>query len=207
MCIPKRNVVQYPNNKPWYNKNIRGKITHKDKTYRNRVSDPLTYRNAKHDLKVAISQHKRDYRDKIEGIFGSGDSKKLWSHIDLITQYKPKSRSAGSDDVTLPDKLNEFYSRFDLDNTTTPAPLPIDVNTPPPFVIDEDDVRSTFSQLSEGKAPGPDSIKPKLLKRCSSELAPVFSDIFNRSLESCSVPNCYKQSTIIPVPKKQHLQF
>ncbi len=31
---------------------------------------------------------------------------------------------------------------------------------------------------------------------------PIFSQIFNRSLELCEVPSCFKRSTIIPVPKK-----
>ncbi len=31
---------------------------------------------------------------------------------------------------------------------------------------------------------------------------PIFSQIFNRSLELCEVPSCFKCSTIIPVPKK-----
>ncbi|KAL0175032.1 hypothetical protein M9458_031000, partial [Cirrhinus mrigala] len=30
----------------------------------------------------------------------------------------------------------------------------------------------------------------------------IFSQIFNRSLELCEVPSCFKRSTIIPVPKK-----
>ena len=33
-------------------------------------------------------------------------------------------------------------------------------------------------------------------------MAPVFSDIFNMSLESGIVPSCFKVATIIPVPKK-----
>ncbi len=31
---------------------------------------------------------------------------------------------------------------------------------------------------------------------------PIFTRIFNRSLELCKVPSCFKRSTIIPVPKK-----
>ena len=33
----------------------------------------------------------------------------------------------------------------------------------------------------------------------------MFSDIFNKSLERCQVPACFKASTIIPVPKKTRI--
>ena len=37
---------------------------------------------------------------------------------------------------------------------------------------------------------------------CKSELAPIFTRVFNWSLALCEVPSCFKCSTIIPVPKK-----
>ena len=40
---------------------------------------------------------------------------------------------------------------------------------------------------------------------CADQLSPVFSDIFNTSLETCHVPACFKTSTIIPVPKKTRI--
>ena len=52
------------------------------------------------------------------------------------------------------------------------------------------------------KAAGPDSVSPSVLKHCADQLAPVFTNIFNTSLELCQVPACFKASTIIPIPKK-----
>ncbi len=45
-------------------------------------------------------------------------------------------------------------------------------------------------------------MSPACLKSCHDQLAPIFTQIFNRSLELCKVPSCFKRSTIIPVPKK-----
>lgn len=53
-----------------------------------------------------------------------------------------------------------------------------------------------------GKAAGPDGITPRVLRTCCSQVASVFTDIFNLSLSFCMVPNCFKKSIIIPVPKK-----
>ncbi len=43
---------------------------------------------------------------------------------------------------------------------------------------------------------------PACLKTCADQLASIFTQIFNRSLELCEVTSCFKRSTIIPVPKK-----
>ncbi|KAL0194426.1 hypothetical protein M9458_012722, partial [Cirrhinus mrigala] len=52
------------------------------------------------------------------------------------------------------------------------------------------------------KAKGPDGVSPACLKACAVQLSSIFTLIFNRSLELCIVPSCFKCSTIIPVPKK-----
>ncbi|KAK3505617.1 hypothetical protein QTP70_004731 [Hemibagrus guttatus] len=76
-------------------------------------------------------------------------------------------------------------------------------NPPPPALrISEDDVRQIFLKQKRRKAPGPDGVTPACLKTCADQLAFIFSQIFNRSLELCKVPACFKHSTIIPIPKK-----
>ncbi|GFR99509.1 Non-LTR (Long terminal repeat) retrotransposon and domain-containing protein [Elysia marginata] len=121
--------------------------------------------------------------------------------MSLITQYKKERQSADSEDSSLPDKLNEFYARFDRENTSTPVPLPCD-NHDPPFLVTEQETRRALTRLDMNKAAGPDNIKPRLLKTCSNQLASVFTFIFNWSLTTSTIPLCFKLSTIVPVPKK-----
>ncbi|KAM9805370.1 uncharacterized protein ACBT44_013282 isoform 1-T2 [Syngnathus typhle] len=59
-----------------------------------------------------------------------------------------------------------------------------------------------FRRQKTRKAPGPDGVSPSCLKVCAEQLAPTFARIFNRSLELCEVPSCFKSSTIVPVAKK-----
>ena len=194
------------NNKRWCNNNVRRKIKQKDNAYKLKTTNPHNYLIAKRSLTKAINDAKDIHRVKIEKLFGSGDTRKLWANINTITQYKGGQRSADTDDVTLPDRLNEFYSRFDRDNDTLPSPLPID-DTSTPIHVTEQDVCRVFGSLREDKAAGPDNIRPRLLKRCAIGLAPVFSYIFNWSLQICKVPMCYKLSNIIPVPKNNSPQI
>ncbi|CAM4574253.1 unnamed protein product [Leuciscus chuanchicus] len=78
----------------------------------------------------------------------------------------------------------------------------ISVYIPPQAHISEDNVRQIFRKQKRRKAPGPDGVSPACLKTCADQLASIFSLIFNRSLEQCKVPFCFKRSTIIPIPKK-----
>nr|XP_049593479.1 uncharacterized protein LOC125979367 isoform X2 [Syngnathus scovelli]XP_049593488.1 uncharacterized protein LOC125979367 isoform X2 [Syngnathus scovelli] len=59
-----------------------------------------------------------------------------------------------------------------------------------------------FRRQKIRKASGPDGVSPSCLKVCTEQLAPIFARIFNRSLELCEVPSCFKSSTIVPVAKK-----
>ncbi|KAL0161887.1 hypothetical protein M9458_041283, partial [Cirrhinus mrigala] len=54
------------------------------------------------------------------------------------------------------------------------------------------------------KAAGPDGISGRILRACADQLAPVFTEIFNLSLSQSVIPTCFKESIIVPVPKKPH---
>ena len=202
VCLPTKTITQFPNNKPWFNKRIRSKIVEKDAAYRNRKVAPELFKQKKSELNKSILSAKLNQRDRVEEVFDSKDSKVLWSNLKLITHYKGPCTTVTSDDVTLPDQLNNFYARFDHNNKTKPEPRPAHE---PPFVISEHEVRRSFSGLKVNKAAGPDNITPRLLRLCSSQLAPVFTDIFNTSLSLSIVPTCYKRATIVPVPKKNSI--
>ncbi|KAK3562612.1 hypothetical protein QTP86_002148, partial [Hemibagrus guttatus] len=90
-----------------------------------------------------------------------------------------------------------MLSPTQLHTSATPHPPPLT-----PLTIKEEEVNRLFKRLNTRKATGPDSVSPSLLKHCANQLSPVFTDIFNTSLETCRVPACFKTSAIVPVPKK-----
>ncbi len=126
-----------------------------------------------------------------------------------FTNYKTPSPST-VENQQLADDLNVFCCRFEKTPHTRPEHLSTQPLTPPAtplsptpaLKISEDDVRQVFIKNNRRKAPGPDGVSPACLKSCADQLAPIFTQIFNRSLELCEVPSCFKRSTIIPVPKK-----
>ncbi|KAK0131045.1 hypothetical protein N1851_034255 [Merluccius polli] len=67
---------------------------------------------------------------------------------------------------------------------------------------------STIHEMLKSRTPANQpgqTVSPSTLKHCADQLSPVFTDIFNPSLETCHVPPCFKTSTIIPVPKKTRI--
>ncbi len=110
----------------------------------------------------------------------------------------------------LADDLNEFYCRFEQTPHTRSEHLSTQPLTPPAtplsptpaLQIREDDVRQVFRKQKRKKIPSPDCVTPACLKSCADQLAPIFTQTFNRLLELCEVPSCFKCSTIIPIPKK-----
>ena len=70
------------------------------------------------------------------------------------------------------------------------------------IVIDPIRIQSIFNHVCTKKSTGPDSISALLLKACAEELTPAWCPIFQRSVDSHTVPALWKKSTIVPVAKK-----
>ena len=69
------------------------------------------------------------------------------------------------------------------------------------ILIDEIDVRNMFSCLKINKASGPDSVGNIILKICSHQLSGMFTKIFQLTLDRGVIPQIWKTSMIVPVPK------
>ena len=122
----------------------------------------------------------------------------MWQGLQTITDYKGKHSQELPSDTSLLDELNYFYARFKANNTGTcmraPAVLEDRVIT-----LSAADVSKTFRQVNIHKAAVPDGLPGRVLRACADQLASVFTDIFNLSLSV--IPTCFKQTTIVPVPK------
>ncbi len=126
----------------------------------------------------------------------------MWRGIKAITDYKSSAALTGYN-ATLPDTLNQFFARFD--NHTGRVKTPI---VPPPceepvLVFECHQVRSILKKIDITKASGPDMVSGRILKSCADQLAGVFTNIFNLSLQQAVVPTCLKATTIVPVPKSK----
>jgi len=132
--------------------------------------------------------------------YRGSDTKRIWQGLRAITDYKGSPGGVSNTDPSQPDELNLFYARFDRENSETTTKM---ANHPKDYVLQlsESVVRRTFSRVKAGKAASPDRAHPRVFKTCADQLALVFADIFNASLQQSVVPVCFKETTIVPVPK------
>ena len=102
--------------------------------------------------------------------------------------------------MSLPDKLNYFYACFEARKNETcmrASAVPDDCV----ITLFATDVSKTFKQVNIHQAAGPDGLPGPVHRACAGQLASVFTDIFNLSLSESVIPTCFKQTTIVPVPK------
>ena len=70
------------------------------------------------------------------------------------------------------------------------------------ITVDPKGVLKLLNGLKVHKAPGPDGLSARVLKECSSEIAPIFAFIYNKSLAHGTVPDDWRQANVGPVNKK-----
>ena len=70
------------------------------------------------------------------------------------------------------------------------------------ITVDMKGVSKLLDGLNIHKAPGPDSLNARMLKKCSNVIAPILALIFNESLVRDHVPDEWRQANVSPVFKK-----
>ena len=63
-------------------------------------------------------------------------------------------------------------------------------------------VRKLLENLDPTKAVGPDEIPPRVLKELASDIAPVLTEIFNRSYQTGVMPDDWRKANVVPAYKK-----
>ena len=106
----------------------------------------------------------------------------------------------GSTAVSFTHELNYFYARFEVRNTKTRmrASAVQDDCVITLFIVH---VSKTIKQVNIHKVAVPDALPGHVLRACADQLSSVFAEIFNLSLTEPVIPTCFKQTTIVPVPK------
>jgi len=77
----------FPNRKPWMNKEIHSLLKVRQTTFKS--GDTKRYRKSRYDLRRAIREAKRQYRDKLDQAH-QNDSRRRWQGLSDITGYKSK---------------------------------------------------------------------------------------------------------------------
>ena len=99
----------------------------------------------------------------------------------------------------------KFSSAFTSDDSDTFADTVLEGPSLPPIsniFINENGVFKMLSKLDVKKAGGPDLLPCKLLRELAEELAPIFTDIFQNSLDTGELPAVWGTANVAPIYKK-----
>ena len=213
--------------KPWVTEEVKGALKKRNRAYRRwRKTKSDEHRAQFVRLKAAAQQTLRAaHRQYTEGMlnlesdnsdqYESGNhdnraaSKKFWSYIKSKRKDPCGVSPLKSEGTLISDAkgkasvLNTQYcSVFTKENT--PAPR-LDTSSHPPMpeiIINLKGVEKALHNLKPNKASGPDRISPRVLKELAVELSPHLTRIFQKSLETGTVPKQWKTALVTPVFKK-----
>ena len=98
----------------------------------------------------------------------------------------------------------QYQSVYTQEDQDSPVPEPEGVPYPcmKDFTVTEEGVEKLLHKSNPHKASGPDMIPARLLKECSKDLAPLLATIFNKSLQTGTVPTDWKKANVSAIFKK-----
>ena len=136
---------------------------------------------------------KSDYLQKAKS-----NPKSFWAAARYVGRF-PKRNQAAS--TLSAENFNDYFaSTFSCNSYENTTPVFPDTLPDMPLVLSTADVATSLSNIKR-KSPGPDGIPYWVLREYSATFAPAVSHIFNRSLSEGSVPICFKEALITPIPK------
>ena len=107
--------------------------------------------------------------------------------------------SSESDKATLFAK--KFCKNSNLDDSGISLPVfPSRTNLKPHSIsVTSKMVRKVIINLDLSKASGPDCIPVVVLKNCELELSYILAELFNKCVQESCFPDCWKNSSVVPV--------
>ena len=201
MLVPTKEVVIYPNNKPWVNKELKSLMKEKRRIALSGNRNEL--RNISRQLTGKIAEEKRKYKEKVERLFRTNSAKDAWKGLKTLCGFNSKRATPDADIFDI-NQMNAFFARFDNNDFSEEFSNVVSTirgNTYDRIVITEDNVRRSLNRVRPGKATGPDNIPARALKYCAEQLAPIFRQLFQDSLDQGLSPVRWKVSEVKPIAK------
>lgn len=149
-----------------------------------------------HELKL------KNNRKKVDGRLTPGNVREAWQGLNIMMGCATKPTATGcTDPASFAEELNIFFSWCNQNKTSESFSFSCQVNDQA-ITVNEKLVTSILKRVSPHKASGPDRLKGRVLKDCALQLGPVITRLFQHLLDSGCAPNQWKESLIIPIPKK-----
>ena len=224
-CIPTSLVTIRPNDKAWYNSDIRKISRHRDRQkskalQSGKSSDWLKYRLLRNKVNNMKKHAKETFYNTLEHNikeFGTNNPRLYWKTVKMLVKQKssncdniailqdPITNQYLSSDIEKANILNDYFTSIStIDDQMTSLPQ-FNLKTQASlhnFYITNENITDVLSNLSINKATGPDSISHRMLKETSQTVCNPLRIIFNRSIQEQKYPDTWKLANVMPLFKK-----
>ncbi|KAK3545782.1 hypothetical protein QTP70_012759 [Hemibagrus guttatus] len=155
-----KTITTRSNQKPWMTAKVRALLKSRDSAFR--AGNKMALKTARAKLSRDIRDTMRAHAQRNHSHFqNSRDSCIIWQDIQAIMNYKT-TLSACDNDTSLSDMLNNFYTRFETQNSIAARKT-----TPPPngqvLCLSMADMKRTICRVNPQKSAGPDNIPSRVL--------------------------------------------
>lgn len=202
---------------PWIDASLRRQVRKKQRLYNKakHSSDPdhqSAFRKFRRELDRSIRIAYRSYLQNIIcSSLDSNNTKPFWKFIKSKRNFQSsintliKGNSAVTSAIEKAELLNEYFcSVFTKENTDSMPSLctPAVCHSIPNLDISEQGVKKLLDELQVNKSSGPDGISPYVLKMCSTAIAPLFTTIYRKSINTGQLPQDWHTAVVTPIYKK-----
>jgi hypothetical protein len=197
---------------PWLTRDLQKLIKRKNRLHRRakKTKNWSNYRFCQKECRRRLRKAEQDYvNSMLEKGLQEKDSKPFWRYVKAKRRDNSGVAPLKDGPTLVSDSLSkarlllgQFCSVF-----TRSVPVSSSMNSPPKPSIDvltiqEEGVAKLLRNLNASKASGPDEIPSKVLKNCASILAAPLTCIFNRSLETGTLPSDWLTANVSCIYKK-----
>lgn len=214
-CIPK-GKLRGRRNLPWLNKAIVQAIRRRNRLYRERkrrnndAAVSTSYAKARNQVTSMLRHAKLEFFKNLKDT----NNREFWKTIrslnkkrTVIPELNLSDGRTASTPIEKANALNLFFgSCFNQSCaplTATEVPVHHLTECPSEFLCCEEDILAMLCSLDTSKASGPDGISGVMLKSTAHSIAPVLTKLFNLSIQTGVVPDAWKRSTVVPIPKSK----
>ena len=219
--IPTKTLNGKKIKKPWINRKVKSQMRRRDKLFRRmrKTKNDSDIRKYKECKKALQKSERQAYWTYINDIIKVEDpevdrpskQKMFWNYIKSlrkdstgVSPLKDNGRLFNSPKDKADILNRQYQSVFTHEDPNIPVPDPDGDPYPDmqQITVTDEGVRKLLQKSNPRKASGPDMVPARFLKECSEELSPILTIIFNKSLQTGTVPDQWKKANVSAVLKK-----
>ena len=209
-CIPKKQL-NHRRKVPWITKSIVRLIRKRNALFlrakkSNKPEALFKFKKLRNKVVRMLRDSKTSYFENLN----TSNNKQFWRAVKYLNRQQSTIPVLNYQDTVAESNLqkattlNEFFAT--CFNKDVPPLSPLELNPPPNTTPDdllcsEDEVAYLIKSLDVSKASGPDGISALMLKSVADAIVPSLTRLFNISISMGRFPECWKVSSVVPIPK------